>query len=107
MRTLTKALKSDIRAPGIDGGKEDFNRLKGIERELAAKKADDTAAAIQRARLRDEDGKAHAIADVRGELGARVPNDTDLVEADTAAQEVLSVAPKKVTAPVVLATSAG
>lgn len=107
MRMLAKALKADIRAPGIDGGKEDFNRLKGIERELAAKKADDTAAAIRRARLRDEDGKAQAIAEVRGELGARVPNDTELVEADTAAQEVLSVAPRKVTAPVVLATSAG
>lgn len=107
MRTLAKALKGDIRAPGIDGGKEDFNRLKGIERELAAQKADDTAAAIQRARLRGEDAKAQAIAEVRGELGARVPNDTELVEADTAAQEVLSVAPRKVTAPVVLATSAG
>lgn len=107
MRTLAKALKVDIRAPGIDGGKEDFNRLKGIERELAAQKADDTAAAIQRARLRGEDAKAQAIAEVRGELGARVPNDTELVEADTAAQEVLSVAPRKVTAPVVLATSAG
>lgn len=107
MRTLAKALKADIRAPAIDGGKEDFNRLKGIERELAAQKADDTATAIQRARLRGEDGKVQAIAEVRGELGARVPNDTELVEADTAAQEVLSVAPKKVTAPVVLATSAG
>lgn len=107
MRTLAKALKGEIRAPGIDGGKEDFNRLKGIERELAAQKADDTAAVIQRARLRGEDAKAQAIAEVRGELGARVPNDTELVEADTAAQEVLSVAPRKVTAPVVLATSAG
>jgi hypothetical protein len=107
MRALAKALKGDIRAPGIDGGKEDFNRLKGIERELAVQKADYTAAAIQRARLRGEDGKAQAIADVRGELGARVPNDTELVDVDTVAREVLSVAPRKVTAPVVLATSAG
>lgn len=107
MRALAKALQGDIRSPGIDGGKEDFNRLKGIERELAAQKAEDTAAAIQRARLRGEDGKAQAVADVRGELGARVPNDTELVDADTVAQEVLSVAPRKVTAPVVLATNAG
>lgn len=107
MRALAKALKGDIRAPGIDGGKEDFNRLKGIERELAAQKADGTAAAIQRARLRGEDGKVQAVADVRGELGARVPNDTELVDVDTVAQEVLSVAPRKVTAPVVLASNAG
>jgi hypothetical protein len=107
MRSLAKTLKGDIRAIGIDGGNEDFNRLKGIERELAAQKAADTAAAIQRARLRGEDGKAQAVADVRGELGARVPNDTDLVDADTVAQEVLSVAPRRVTAPVVLASSAG
>lgn len=107
MRALAKALKGDIRALGIDGGKEDFNRLKGIERELAAQKAEETAAAIQRARLRGEDGKAQAVADLRGELGTRVPNDTELVDADTVAQEVLSVAPRKVTAPVVLATNAG
>ena len=74
---------------------------------IGTKKPGSSTAAIQRARLRDEDGKAQAIVDVRGELGARVPNDTELVEADTAAQEVLSVAPKKVSAPVVLATSAG
>lgn len=107
MRALAKALKGDIRALGIDGGKEDFNRLKGIERELAAQKAQETAAAIQRARLRGEDGKAQAVADLRGELGTRVPNDTELVDVDTVAQEVLSVAPRKVTAPVVLATNAG
>ena len=58
-------------------------------------------------RLRAEDGKAQAIAEVRGELGARVPDDTELVDADTVIQEVLSVAPRKVTAPVVLATNAG
>lgn len=107
MRTLATALKADIRETAIDGGAEDFNRLVGVDRERAAKRAEDAAAALQRARLRNEASKSQAIADMREHLGERVPNDPGLVEADSAVQEVLSVPPRKVTAPVVLATSAG
>lgn len=107
LRTLATALKADIREAAIDGGAEDFNRLVGDERERAAQRAEDAAAALQRARMRDEASKAQAIADVRSQLGERIPDDVALVEPDSAVQAVLSVAPRKVTAPVVLATSAG
>jgi hypothetical protein len=106
-RTLEKALASDIRELGIDGGAEDFNRLDPVERLEAARRAGASAAAFHAARMRTVADKAGAIAQLRGELGDRIPHEPQLVEADTVAGEVLSTPAKRVVAPVVWSTSAG
>lgn len=108
MDILARALRDDIREPGIDGGAEDFNRLKGLDRETAANRARDTADAMRWARNFGDSEKSRAIATVRGELGDRVPNDHDLISVEESpAQRVLSVAPRAVVPPVIRATNAG
>lgn len=107
MRSFAEAVKSDIREVGIDAGEEDFNRLQGDARLDASLKAEACVTAFQRARLRGEDQKLLAIQDAQEHLGARVPKEEDLVDKDAAVEVVLAQQPRRVVAPVVLATSAG
>jgi hypothetical protein len=107
MRQLASALTKEIREPGIDNGKENFNRLTPHEQADAASKASDCANAFQRARTRGVHQKEVAIADVEGQLGQRVPRDQSLVEIEAEVEAVLAVKPRVVVPPVVRATSAG
>lgn len=107
MRSFSGSIKTDIREPGIDQGKEPFNRLSAQEREDVSSKAAFCAMAIEQARNRPDHQKQLAIAAMRDQLGDRIPADEELVDIETGVAAVLAVAPRLVVPPVVPATSAG
>jgi hypothetical protein len=106
-RTLAVALAGEIKEPGIDGGKEDFNRLEVQDRPSAARKAAEFADQLQRARLHRPGEEANTVAFVTAQLGDRVPDRPDLVEPDRADDSVRAEPARKVVPPVVPATKAG
>jgi hypothetical protein len=104
---LSNALSTEIREPGIDDGAEDFNRLKQEEREHASSKAEDLAVALRRARGCQEYQKHQALQITSGQLGERIPSNTNLIDVESATEIVRSTAPAVVPAPRVPNTSAG
>jgi hypothetical protein len=104
---LSIALSTEIREPGIDDGVEDFNRLDQEKREYASSKAQDLAAALKRAKGCQEYQKHLALQITSGQLGGRIPSNTDLIDVENATEIVRSTAPAVVPAPRVPNTSAG
>jgi hypothetical protein len=104
---LSTALSTEIRERGIDDGAEDFNRLKQEEREHASSKAEDLAVALRRARGCQEYQKHQALQITSGQLGERIPSNTNLIDVESATEIVRSTAPAVVPAPRVPNTSAG
>lgn len=107
-RTLAKALLTDIREPGIDGGEEDFNRLDKVEqRQKASSWAQHLADSMQRARELTLPQAARAIALLQAQLGDRLPNQPDWIDADSSGDDIRRVPASPVPPPVVPATNAG
>lgn len=105
---LGNALLGEIRERGIDDGAEDFNkRLSAAEKTLAAQKARALAQALLNSRTLAVHQKGQAIEQVRTHLGDRIPVDVALIDIDNSMDDVRSIPPQRVAAPVVLASSAG
>jgi len=106
-RALAKALKFDIRERGIDGGKDDFNRLEESERVEASSCAYALAEAIRQARESSLPYVSHAISLLQAQLGSRLPNKPEWVESDSSGDDIRRVPASTVSKPVVGAQSAG
>ena len=107
-RTLSTALKGDVREPSIAEGLEDFNkRLDEAGRQAASARAETLASQMQSARLKASHLAGDAIDILRRQLGGRVPYRTDLVEPDGGENAVRVIGADRVSRPVVKSTSAG
>ena len=98
---------SDIHEEGIDNGQEDFNRLSEEDRRLASTRFRTLASTMQELRSIHETQKLDVIRQLRGQFGARIPNDISLIEVDAGADAIRNTAPLRVAPPVVLSTKAG
>ncbi|MDP3422535.1 MAG: CBASS cGAMP synthase [Burkholderiaceae bacterium] len=107
-RALAIALKGNVHEPAIAEGKEDFNkRLDADGRHEASARAATLASQLQAARLKAAHLAGDAINILRGQLGGRVPDRTDLVEPDSGEDAVRVIGADRVSRPVVNSTSAG
>jgi hypothetical protein len=107
-RTLSAALKGEVREPAIADGVEDFNkRLDQRARDAASSLAATLGDQIRAARFKASYLAGDAIEIVRRQLGDRVPDRTDLVEPDGGEDAVRLVGADRVSRPVVKTTSAG
>lgn len=107
-RALAIALKGNVHEPAIAEGKEDFNkRLDADGRHEASARAATLASQLQAARLKASHLAGDAIDILRGQLGGRVPDRTDLVEPDSGEDAVRVIGSDRVSRPVVNSTSAG
>lgn len=101
------ALRGELREPGIDGGKEDFLKsLSAEEKRIAVERAEQLARRLKLARSYGPNIRSDAVAEVRQQLGDRIPNRPDWLETDGSADVRAAVA-TIVTAPVVKATESG
>lgn len=105
-RRLAEAFQHDIRENGIDDGKEDFNRLSAADRLAAAQRFLQLANALRQARGSIADKRA-VISLLRGQFGARVPNDVSRVESEGGADTIRNTPAARVVAPVVPTTKSG
>lgn len=104
---MALALRGELRERGIDLGKEDF--LAGLsveEKRVAAERADQLAKRLKLVLSYGPNLRTDAVADVRQQLGDRIPNRPDWLESDTSA-DVRAAAATIVAAPVVKATESG
>lgn len=104
---LSTALLGTLHEPGIDGGEEDF--LKGLDagqKREAADRAGQLAARLNLARHLGPHLRGEVIAEVRGQLGSRIPDRPDWVEVDGGA-DVRAVTAAIVPPPAVAATESG
>ena len=106
-RHLSQMFLSDIHEEGIDNGQEDFNRLSEEDRRLASTRFRTLASTMQELRSIHETQKLDVIRQLRGQFGARIPNDISLIEVDAGADAIRNTAPLRVAPPVVLSTKAG
>lgn len=106
-RLLSSAFQGDIREQGIDGGKEDFNRLEGIERRAASQRFGQLATQIAQARARPSHEKEMVIGILMQEFGARIPSDMTCIELDDNVSLVRQTSANRVPAPIVRSTQAG
>jgi hypothetical protein len=106
-RRLSLSLNGDIRESGIDGEKEDFNRLSPDERVLASSKVSNLATILHQARMLNVGRESTAIAMITAEFGQRIPDKWNLVEPNGSSDGVRSIPARTVTMPVVAATKAG
>jgi hypothetical protein len=104
---MALALRGELRERGIDFGKEDFLAgLSAEEKRVAAERADQLARRLKLVRSYGPNLRADAVADVRQQLGDRIPNKPDWLESDGSA-DVRASAATIVSAPVVKATESG
>ncbi len=104
---VSHKLKALLRERGIDFGKEDF--LAGLsdeERRVAAERADQLARRLKLVRSYGPNLRTDVVADVRQQLGDRIPDRPDWLESDGSAS-VRAAAATIVAAPVVKATESG
>lgn len=106
-RLLSSSFQGDIREQGIDSGKEDFNRLVGLERRAASQRFDQLAVQIAEARGCPSHEKEKAIHILKYELGSRIPYDLACIELDDNISIVRQTPASRVPAPVVRSTQAG
>lgn len=105
---LSSAVLGELRERAIDDGAEDFNsRISMDEKTLASQKAQELGRVIRNARTYQQHMKPQAIADLQGQLGNRLPNRTDLIDADSGPEAIRAIPARRVPSPVVLATQAG
>lgn len=104
---LAVALLGPLYEPGIDGGKEDFlESLTAVQRREASDRARALASRLKLARSLGTHLRNDAIAEVRGQLGDRIPDRPDWVEVDGGA-DVRATAAAIVPPPVVTSTESG
>ena len=106
-RNLSTSLMLDVYEPGVDGGEENFNRLKTNERQVAASLAGKLAATLHTARHYGTNSAKHAIMDLRAQFGQRLPDDPQLIDPDDGTDTVRQTQPTKVPPPVVGASRSG
>ncbi len=104
---LAQGFLADVREPGIDNGKEDFNRLDSEERQEAAARASILHRELNRARMMYPHSTQAAVDVVREQLGDRVPNRASLVDPDTGELAIREEPARRMPQPAVRATSAG
>lgn len=104
---LAISLLGELYEPGIDGGKEDFLRnLSAAQRREASDRARTLASRLKSARSFPLHLRSDAVAEVRGQLGDRIPNLPDWVEVDGGA-DVRATSATIVPPPVVTSTESG
>jgi len=106
-KRLTNVFLSSIRERGIDDGREDFNRLEPADRATASRRFGQLANDLEDSRLLGVQHKDQAIFQMKQQFGLRMPVDSSLVEADSAADTIRTTTPIRVVPPVVPSTSAG
>lgn len=106
-RCLSQTFLGGIHELGIDNGKEDFNRLQGADREVAAQRFGQLAAQLSRARESALHEKVAVITQLRHQFGLRLPMDSARVELDCDPESIRNVPASQVPAPVVPSTKAG
>lgn len=104
---LANVFLESIRERGIDDGREDFNRLKPADRATASMRFGRLANDLEGSRLLGVQHKDQAIFQMKQQFGRRMPVDSSLVEADSAADTIRTTTPIRVVPPVVPSTSAG
>lgn len=103
---LVNRIQGEIREPAIDEGKEDFNRLLQTDRIEASKAAERFRIQLEAAMSLKPYEKERAIPYLRYVLGARVPDNVDLIVV-AAADVVRNTPARHVAAPQVNTTKAG
>lgn len=106
-RRLGRAFLGEIREPGIDDGAEDFNRLQGDDREVAAQLFRKLAEKLTQARQSALHEKEIVINQLRQQFGVRLPMDSTRVELDSDADSIRQTPALRVAAPVIPSTKAG
>lgn len=104
---MAAALSGELREPGIDGGNEDFLKsLSAEDKRIAVERADQLARRLKLVRSYGPNIRSDAVAEIRQQLGDRIPDRPDWLETDGAA-EVRATAASIVSAPVINATESG
>jgi len=106
-RRLSQTFLGEIHEPGIDNGKEDFNRLQGADREVAAQRFGELAAQLSRARESALHEKVAVISQLRHQFGLRLPMDSARVELDGDPETIRNIPASQVPVPLVPSTKAG
>jgi hypothetical protein len=106
-RKLATSLRANVYEKGVDGGKEDFNRLTSQERQVAADLAERLSSALRTARHYTTNSMRQALVDLRGQFGTRMSDDIQLVDPDDGTEVVRQTPPTMVPPPVVGATRSG
>nr|WP_298172592.1 CBASS cGAMP synthase [uncultured Pseudomonas sp.] len=104
---VAQAVREGIKERGIDGGEEDFNRLKRDERIEAGLAADRLVNSIRSARNTASYQSSSALQSLRTVFGDRIPFCPELIQEEAPASIVRSTAPAIVAVPYVPNTSAG
>lgn len=106
-RRLSSAFRGEIREPGIDDGKEDFNRLLEADREVSAERFGELAAQLSKARESALHEKDEVVVQLRQQFGERLPMDSTRVEVDNDPDFIRNTPATRVAAPVIPSTKAG
>jgi len=106
-RAMSFAYLNDIREPGIDDGKEDFNRLNSHERKLVSDRLASLASLIDQALSLPSHKKDSVIGLIRQQFGDRIPSDTSLVEPETNAEHIRQTPAKTVPVPIIHSSKSG
>jgi hypothetical protein len=104
---LSRAFLGEIREFGIDDGVEDFNRLKGANREAAAKRFGELAAQLSHALRSASYEKEAVVTQLRQQFGERMPMDSTRVESDSDPDTIRNTPASRVAPPVIPSTKAG
>lgn len=104
---VAQAVREGIYEFGIDGGEEDFNRLKQDRRIEAGLAADRLVSSLRSSRSSASHQGLSVLQALRTVLGDRIPFSPELIQGEAPANIVRSAAPAIVAAPYVPNTSAG
>lgn len=104
---LQAQLLRDVHVLGIDNGVENFNRLSPNDRIAASELAKNLHWMIELSRSYGGSMKHHAVQNLQGVLGARVPSRPEFVELEGPSDQVRATPAITVVPPVVRQTKAG
>lgn len=104
---VAQAVREGIYEFGIDGGKEDFNRLKQDKRIEAGLAADRLVSSLRSSRSSASYQGSSVLQTLRAVFGDRIPFCPELIQEEAPASIVRSAAPAIVATPYVPNTSAG
>lgn len=104
---VAQAVREGIYEFGIDGGKEDFNRLKQDKRIEAGLTADRLVSSLRSSRSSASYQGSSILQTLRAVFGDRIPFCPELIQEEAPASIVRSTAPAIVATPYVPNTSAG
>ncbi|MDZ7854773.1 CBASS cGAMP synthase [Sphaerotilus sp.] len=106
-KRMSRTFLGEIREPGIDDGKEDFNRLQDADRRATALRFGELAAQILQARESALHERELVVDRLHRQFGERLPKDCMRVEIDSDPDAIRKTPASRVAVPVIPSTKAG